>query len=237
MLRPFLVALCVSAITATVTAGQQPPGDAALPDGFVLWSSDHVHEVADRLEKTIGDRSMVFETIRNDEGHSVYFVLRGATARAEFHETESDLYVVHRGRATLVIGGELIDAEGLPRKQQRGSGIRGGSRRELTPGDIVHIPVAVPHQLVIAPGEQFLYELVKFDEEPLPVGPHRGRARLRSGASCAGSSAILPGKKMPATSGSRMHGSEGGARSSELGVPEFPLPRPLIPDPQFPFPR
>ncbi len=123
--------------------------------------------IADRLEASIGDRAMVFETVRNDDGHSVYFVLRGQTGRAEFHETEADLYIVHRGRATLVIGGQLTDAESLPRKQRRGSGIQGGDRHPLGPGDIIHVPVATPHHLVIDPGERFLYTLVKFDEEPL----------------------------------------------------------------------
>ena len=161
----FLFALLMPSFSSP--AYSQTTTGASPPDGFVLWSSDYAREAADRLERTIGDRAMVFETIRNDEGHSIYLVLRGTTARAEFHETESDMYLVRRGRATLVIGGELVDPEILPRHQQRADSIRGGARRELEPGDIVHIPAAVPHQLIIAPGEQFMYELVKFDEEPL----------------------------------------------------------------------
>ena len=40
-------------------------------------------------------------------------------------------------------------------------------QRELGPGDVVHIPVGVPHQLVLPEGESFLYDLTKFNEEPL----------------------------------------------------------------------
>ena len=138
-----------------------------LPSGFVIWPSNQVEAIANRLEREIGDRAMVYETVRNDDGHSVYFVLRGLTGPAEFHETEADLYVVHRGNATFVIGGELIDAEVLPRKQQRGSSIRDGNRYALAPGDILHVPVATPHQIIVPPGQTFLYTLVKFDEEPL----------------------------------------------------------------------
>lgn len=163
-----LMTFALMLLSFAALAGGQTPAEASPPIGFVLWSSDYVQEAADRLERSIGDRAMVFETIRNDEGHSIYLVLRGATARAEFHDTESDMYVVRRGRATLIIGGELVDPEVLPRKQQRADSIRDGARRELGPGDIVHIPVAVPHQLIIAPGEQFMYDLVKFDEEPQP---------------------------------------------------------------------
>ena len=49
----------------------------------------------------------------------------------------------------------------------RGSSIRGGIQRELGPGDVVHIPVGIPHQLVLPEGESFLYDLTKFNEEPL----------------------------------------------------------------------
>ena len=158
-----IVALVSVGLGATNVSAQEPGG----PEGFVLWQSADVDAIGDRLEREIGDRAMVYETIRNEDGHSVYYVLRGQTGRAEFHETEADLYVVHRGRATFVIGGALVDAESLPRKQQRGSAIEGGARHELGPGDILHVPMATPHHIVIPAGSQFLYTLVKFDEEPL----------------------------------------------------------------------
>ena len=135
--------------------------------GFVEWKAARFNEAADRLEKKIGQEKMVFETIGNWKGHSVYLVLRGATSPPEFHETEKDVYIIQRGKATFVIGGELVDEEKRPRKQRRGSSIRGGIRRELAPGDIIHIPEATPHQLLINPGEPFMYILIHFDEEPL----------------------------------------------------------------------
>ena len=160
--------LLISATPQDTTAQQAPLslGDDP-PTGFVMWPSAEVETIANRLEREIGNRAMVYETIRNDDGHSVYFVLRGLTGPAEFHETEADLYVVHRGNATFVIGGELIDPELLPRKQQRGSSIRNGIRPALAPGDILHVPVSTPHQIIVSPGQTFLYTLVKFNEEPL----------------------------------------------------------------------
>jgi hypothetical protein len=98
----------------------------------------------------------------------VYLVLRGKTSRAEIHDTESDIQISVRGKATSVIGGELVDAESLPRKQQRGPSIKGGNHRELAPGDIMHIPSGAPHQLLIDPAEPYMYLLIKIDEEPLP---------------------------------------------------------------------
>ena len=137
------------------------------PDGYVLWNANRVEAASARLDRALGDKPMVYETIGNYEGHSIYLVLRGSTGTAELHETESDLYIARRGRATFVIGGVLVDAQILPRKQVRGSAIRGGASQPIGPGDVVHVPEAVPHHLVIEPAEPFLYILIKFDEEPL----------------------------------------------------------------------
>jgi mannose-6-phosphate isomerase-like protein (cupin superfamily) len=137
------------------------------PDGYVLWDAARVEAAADRLEARLGNEAMVYETIGNYEGHSIYLVLRGRTGSAELHETESDLYIAKRGRATFAVGGELVEPQTLPRRQRRGSAILGGTRQALAPGDIVHVPEGVPHQLILDANEPFMYLLIKFDEEPL----------------------------------------------------------------------
>ena len=43
----------------------------------------------------------------------------------------------------------------------------GAVQRELTPGDIMHIPPGLPHQLLIDEAEPYMYLLIKIDEEPL----------------------------------------------------------------------
>ena len=153
-------------LSMSIPPGQSSDSDQA-PPGFVLWTPERLATTIERLDRELGDKRLVFEAYGNYEGHSVYLVLRGKTSPAELHETEADLYVVRRGRATLVVGGELVEAEKRTRKQRRGSSVRGGYRREIGPGDVVHVPVGVPHQLILPEGESFLYDLTKFNEEPL----------------------------------------------------------------------
>jgi hypothetical protein len=43
----------------------------------------------------------------------------------------------------------------------RGEAIEGGSTGLLKPGDVVHIPHAVPHQVLLKPGVVFAYVLIK----------------------------------------------------------------------------
>jgi mannose-6-phosphate isomerase-like protein (cupin superfamily) len=135
--------------------------------GYASWDVEKVETTANRLEASLGDKALVWETLGNWDGHSVYLVLRGSTSRAEVHETESDVQISVRGAATSVVGGELTNPESLPRKQIRGDSIRGGNRRALAPGDIMHIPPGVPHQLLIDAETPYMYILIKIDEEPL----------------------------------------------------------------------
>ncbi len=159
-MRLFILILFIALQGAAAFAQQAIPG-------FVLRSDDSIQQSADRLEAKLGDKAMVFETIGNHEGHSMYLVLRGKTGESEIHLTESDYYVGVRGTATFLIGGELTDAENRPRKQIRGKGLTGGTSHTIGPGDVVHVPVNTPHHLVITPGEPYMYLLVKVDEEPL----------------------------------------------------------------------
>lgn len=168
----FLLSIAALLLTSSISYAEDPNTDGPL--GFVLWNSQLIQSTADRLEKELGDKHMVYQTIGNYEGHSMYLVLRGKTGTSEVHETESDFYISMRGSATFLIGGELTETEMRPRKQQRGKSISGGSSHPLGPGDILHVPVAVPHQIVIGPDEPYMYILIKLDEEP--ITPKRASA-------------------------------------------------------------
>ena len=151
------------AILPTFVSAQSMDGIA----GFILRDSASLEAAADRLEEKLGDKHLVFETIGNHEGHSLYLVLRGRTGAAEVHLTESDYYIGIRGHTTFVIGGELENPRELPRKQIHGTGIKGGTSRVIGPGDIVHVPPNTPHNTIIDPAEPYMYLLFKIDEEPL----------------------------------------------------------------------
>ena len=86
---------------------------------------------------------------------------RDANGRAELHQIKADVIVIQTGTATLVTGGEVIDPKDTGPNEVQGSGIKGGVKHEVGPGDIIEIPAGVPHQFFIAPGTQITYLVVK----------------------------------------------------------------------------
>ena len=43
----------------------------------------------------------------------------------------------------------------------KGPSIKGGTRKNVAPGDVVHIPAKMPHQFFLEPGHEITYLAVK----------------------------------------------------------------------------
>jgi mannose-6-phosphate isomerase-like protein (cupin superfamily) len=86
---------------------------------------------------------------------------REVNGKAELHKVKADVMVIQTGTATLVTGGEVIDPKDTGPNEVQGSGIKGGVKHEIGPGDVIHIPAGVPHQFLLAPGTQITYLVVK----------------------------------------------------------------------------
>lgn len=178
--RSALARVSVFPFMLSFAAALSSAAAASVPEGFVLWNAQRAQEVADALEKRVGDKSIVYETMGTYKGHSIYLVLRRKTGAAELHETESDLQIGVRGKATFVVGGELVNPQRLPRKQVHGSSIKDGTSYPLAPGDLIHVPPGIPHQIIVEPDQPYIYILVKLDEEPLSGDQPRGAGRPSS---------------------------------------------------------
>jgi len=85
---------------------------------------------------------------------------RDKPGQAEVHATETDIFIVLDGTATIVIGGELIDPKQASVGEMRGSAIKDGTNYVLTKGVVVTVPRNTPHWVKEAqPG--FRYFVVK----------------------------------------------------------------------------
>ena len=97
--------------------------------------------------------------------HFTMLALRSKNGGAEIHENYADFFFVVRGSAKLLTGGTVQDGKTVNPGEIRGKSVVNGLETTLNPGDIVHIPAAVPHQLLLPEGGTFLYFVIKVKEK------------------------------------------------------------------------
>ncbi len=136
---------------------------AADPDGFGLWKGDAVKNSGKELASQIDDQKFAWQPLGTYQNHLMGISHREGDGSAELHETQVDILIVESGEASLVVGGTMVEPKTVKPHEVRGKSIEGGEIKQLTPGDVVHIPAKVPHQLKIASGKTFTYLVVKVD--------------------------------------------------------------------------
>lgn len=162
-LNSFLTVILLSGLFgfAVVVFGATNQADQA---GFAHWSGAHLQGYAKKLAPKINAGKSASEQLGKYANHSILIAHRQGSGESEVHETQSDVFIVQSGQATLVLGGEMIQGKTTAPGEVRGSSIKGGEKRKLIAGDIVHISAKVPHQLLLEPGKEFNYTIVKVDE-------------------------------------------------------------------------
>lgn len=123
---------------------------AANPPGVVYWPKG--------TPPAAGPKTAKFEN------HALSVSHRDKSGVAEFHENQTDIFVVESGEATIEVGGELINPKTESPGELRGSSIRNGVKFHLSAGDVIHIPFKTPHQFFLAPGKQITYFVVKVNK-------------------------------------------------------------------------
>ncbi len=134
------------------------------PPGFVLWSASELAERQATLAMNVGPDHSARETLAhygNPTGaHRFRFIHRDADGVPEQHEHIEDVVFIQSGEGTLQVGGTLVDRTGAG-SEYTGSGIAGGERYPVGPGDIIHIPADTPHRYLVPAGGQITYVLVR----------------------------------------------------------------------------
>lgn len=120
---------------------------AADPAGFVYWPKGVPPAGAAKGAKF--------------DNHGLSVSHREKDGVAEVHEGQADIMVIQTGEATLMVGGEVVSPKTESPGEIRGPSIRNGVKKSVAAGDVVHIPVGMPHQFFVAPGKQITYFVVK----------------------------------------------------------------------------
>jgi mannose-6-phosphate isomerase-like protein (cupin superfamily) len=136
---------------------------AAAPPEVSIWTAADLKTQSGKLAQKLNEQKGAFEQLASFGNHLTMLAHREGDGSAEIHETQVDFFFVQSGTATLVFGGEVPGAKTTAPHELRGAAVKGGQRKTLAPGDVVHIPAGVPHQLLVPAGKEFTYFVIKVD--------------------------------------------------------------------------
>jgi mannose-6-phosphate isomerase-like protein (cupin superfamily) len=129
---------------------------------FVYWSGAQLKGYDKKLAAKMNPQKTATETLANFPDKSLLMAAhREADGEAELHQAMADFFIVQSGEATLVHGGQVVNGKTTAPDEIRGPSISGGEKQQLGPGDMVHIPAGMPHQLLVPAGKQFNYFVIK----------------------------------------------------------------------------
>jgi uncharacterized protein GlcG (DUF336 family)/quercetin dioxygenase-like cupin family protein len=138
-------------------------GSKAFDTGAMSMSGDPAPAVS-YWEKSKVDEAFSKGTVLFDgsdgRNYMVHASRREKPGQAEIHTKDADIIYVLQGSATVVTGGEAVDAKTTAPDELRGSSIRDGQTRQIAKGDVFIVPHGVPHQFVQVTNP-FLYYVVK----------------------------------------------------------------------------
>jgi len=139
-----------------------------LPSGLALdhfTQSQLIEKALELIPKAQGADGAAGIKLREYPNHFTMLTLRHKDGGAEIHENYADIFLVVQGAATLVTGGSVQEVETVSPGEIRGKAVLNGKSTILTQGDFAHIPARLPHQLLVAQGESFVYFVIKVKEK------------------------------------------------------------------------
>ncbi len=152
-MRPFAMIFLMAAAAL--------PADA--PKGFEHWTGADLRAFEKSLSPKMSAQKIATQPLANWGNHTALMAHREGDGEAELHETQTDVMVIESGEATMVIGGTVVNPRTTAPHEIRGPSIRGGEKVAVAAGDVLHIPIKTPHQMLVAPGKQITYFVVKID--------------------------------------------------------------------------
>jgi mannose-6-phosphate isomerase-like protein (cupin superfamily) len=139
------------------------PAAADDPENFGLWKAAELRQRDASLSTRVGADHSARETLADYKSHRFRLLYRDADGNPEQHDRIVDVVIVQSGEGTLVVGGTMTGRRaGSTAGEYVGTGLEGGERHPLGPGDVVHIPPKVPHRFLVPAGRHLTYVLVKF---------------------------------------------------------------------------
>ena len=142
-------------------AGLVMQSGAPAPGSVRIWKSSDIHATAETLSTKLDAIKYAGAPQGSDGNRSFSIAHREGPGQAEVHATVADVLVITEGQVTFVYGGTVVGGKTSAPGETRGDSITGGTEVNLGPGDILHVPAGIPHQMKVAAGAKLTYFVVK----------------------------------------------------------------------------
>ena len=150
--------LVIAIVATMIFTGQDGAGSVH------VWRSTDISAKGRTLAQKLDAQRLASETIATEGNRTFMVAHREGSGIAEWHEKQADVMFISSGQVTMVYGGTIVDAKTTAPGEMRGPSITGGTEAKLGPGDVLHIPAKVPHQMMLAPGAKVTYFVTKVVE-------------------------------------------------------------------------
>lgn len=147
-----------------VIAVRTIPALAQTNNSAEVFSGSDVTAQLAKLAAASKDSGSSGSTLGDYKSHAIKLSVRTASGGAEVHGHYDDIFFVTQGKATLITGGTVANAQTGSDGETKGSSIENGKSQMITANDVVHIPAGTPHQLIIVPGMVFSAIVIKVKE-------------------------------------------------------------------------
>jgi len=131
------------------------------PGAVQVWKSSDIHSKGQTLAGKLDANKVASEVISTEGNRTFMIAHREGSGLSEVHDTQADVIFISEGEVTMVYGGTVVDGKTTAPGETRGSGIKGGTEVKLGPGDVLHIPAKIPHQMKLAAGAKVTYFVTK----------------------------------------------------------------------------
>src|SRR5579871_1136222 len=136
----------------------------AEPAGYKYWSAADLKEMGKTLAPKVNAQKVALEALGDFGKDRAVLVHREGSGEGELHETDADVIMVVSGAGTLLIGGTMPGSKKTAPGEMRAPAVQGGEMQTMSPGDVLHIPAKIPHQVMVDAGKQITYFTLKVKE-------------------------------------------------------------------------
>ena len=151
----------------TQVAGAQPPARAMK---LFASSADVAALAAEAKSQRKENQALVSKPILSLAPYTASLEYRASVGPAAIHEKEAEFFYVIDGSATMVTGGKLTEEKRTNPENLTGTGIEGGSSRNVAKGDFIVVPENTAHWFSAINGINHV-DVAARASTPLVAGP------------------------------------------------------------------